>query len=69
MGMDERLVLEMISQQQWEQLPQAYRDVCDSINLKREDFTCNGCAGLIWDKPCEYAWDIYNTHGDCLLEK
>lgn len=32
----------------------------------KEDFTCNKCpeAG-----GCEFAWDLYNTHGDCLADK
>ena len=33
---------------------------------KREDFTCSRCDR---DESCEYAWDLYNTNGDCLAEK
>lgn len=32
----------------------------------KERFTCNECP----DKDmCEFAWDLYNTDGDCLLDK
>lgn len=31
-----------------------------------ERFTCDGCD----DKDeCEFAWDYYNQHGDCLAMK
>jgi hypothetical protein len=34
---------------------------------KRLDiFTCNRCQG---NETCPYAWDHYNTSGDCLAEK
>ena len=28
--------------------------------------TCKDCGSK---RDCEYAWDEYNTHGDCLAEK
>ena len=29
-------------------------------------FTCHGCP----EEPrCQWAWDLYNTNGDCLAEK
>lgn len=31
-----------------------------------EDFTCNTCHHWLY---CEYAFDWYNTHGDCLQLK
>jgi len=31
-----------------------------------EDFTCYNCKG--W-RDCEFQFDLYNTHGDCLMEK
>ncbi len=31
-----------------------------------ENFTCYGCAMV---KECKYAFDLYNTQGDCLAEK
>jgi hypothetical protein len=31
-----------------------------------ERFTCYGCAAR---ELCEFAWDSYNTDGDCLAEK
>jgi hypothetical protein len=33
---------------------------------KIEDFTCYNCGA--W-KSCPFAFDFYNTHGDCLGEK
>ncbi len=29
-------------------------------------FTCDECGA---NDNCEYAFDLYNTHGDCLAEK
>jgi hypothetical protein len=29
-------------------------------------FTCNSCGVAL---TCKYAWDDYNTNGDCLAEK
>ena len=34
--------------------------------LKSEDYTCHKCEAK---NNCEYAWDDYNTNGDCLAEK
>lgn len=33
---------------------------------KLEDFTCHDCPHKA---TCEYAWDPYNTGGDCLASK
>lgn len=31
-----------------------------------DEFTCHFCA----DKDsCEFAWDLYNTDGDCIADK
>jgi len=30
------------------------------------EFTCDGC---ILAPDCDYAFDLYNQHGDCLAEK
>lgn len=30
------------------------------------DFTCHDCP---LEPDCEFAWDLYNTEGDCLAEK
>ena len=32
----------------------------------KEEMTCYGCD--IAD-TCEWAWDLYNTHGDCIADK
>lgn len=31
-----------------------------------KDFTCSTCVFLAW---CEFAYDLYNTDGDCLASK
>ena len=31
-----------------------------------DSFTCDDCGGV---DECEWAWDLYNTNGDCLAEK
>lgn len=31
-----------------------------------KEFTCNECKA---NKTCPFAWDWYNTNGDCLAEK
>lgn len=36
------------------------------MKAKPEDFTCFTCAH--W-KSCDFAWDPYNTNGDCLESK
>jgi hypothetical protein len=36
------------------------------MDRPKEDFTCHGC-GLV--NNCRYAWDLYNTDGDCLADK
>jgi hypothetical protein len=33
---------------------------------KPEEMTCFECGA---NKTCEWAWDHYNTNGDCLAEK
>jgi len=30
------------------------------------DYTCTDC---VYDYQCPFAWDTYNTGGDCLAEK
>jgi hypothetical protein len=32
----------------------------------KEEMTCNTCDQV---EKCEYAWDLYNTKGDCLAMK
>lgn len=34
--------------------------------FKWRNYTCNGCPDV---QGCEYAWDDYNTDGDCLASK
>ncbi len=35
-------------------------------NLQVKEFTCNECDNTIL---CRYAYDLYNTDGDCLAMK
>ena len=44
-------------------IEEARRGISD---VKIEDFTCFACTA--W-KACRYAFDAYNTNGDCLAEK
>ena len=39
---------------------------CDGTPIAREKFTCFECGA---EPTCPYAWDHYNTNGDCLAEK
>ena len=32
----------------------------------KDDFTCNRCSDVL---TCEFAWDLYNTQGDCVADK
>jgi len=37
------------------------------INIPgKVDFTCNTCEDVA---ICEFAWDLYNTQGDCVADK
>ena len=38
----------------------------DPAKIPKEDFTCHTCTSV---DTCDYAWDLYNTQGDCLGEK
>lgn len=35
-------------------------------DIQLEEYTCFNCSESL---SCQYAWDDYNTHGDCLAEK
>lgn len=66
--MDNPEFLHLASDSTWEalyRLPQ-FAEACDNIGLTREDFTCYNCPTML---NCEFAWDLYNTNGDCLAEK
>jgi len=45
-------------------------DICIMCNgsglLDKNKFTCNTCFSK---DECQYAWDLYNTDGDCLALK
>jgi len=38
----------------------------DVVVPEKKEFTCNRCAD---SGTCEFAWDLYNTNGDCLAMK
>jgi len=49
-------------------LKQLIEDAREHFNagMKVEDYTCYNCGA--W-QGCLYAFDVYNTDGDCLAEK
>lgn len=47
----------------------SYNDYERKNNMKLskvEDFTCNKCDMI---NKCVWAWDLYNTNGDCIYSK
>lgn len=42
-----------------------FRDV-GQYQVEKEDTICWRCCD---NKTCKYAWDAYNTDGDCLADK
>lgn len=43
------------------------RMVADGLDVPaKEDMTCHDCEHT---GTCEFAWDLYNTNGDCLAQK
>ena len=44
--------------------------VCDKClgtgKVHDNQYTCHECPD---EKTCKYAWDLYNTNGDCLAYK
>jgi len=34
-----------------------------------EEYRQSTCTECVLNDTCEFAWDGYNTHGDCLAEK
>lgn len=45
---------------------EGYLSAMDEAPIKKEDLTCFNCTE---NKTCKYAWDEYNTQGDCLASK
>jgi hypothetical protein len=47
-----------------------HKDIADYINSLTPEFklasSCNSCLDK---RVCEYAFDAYNAHGDCLAVK
>ena len=50
----------------WNELPPDYKLSIEDQGYKINDFTCCNC-GLV--AQCSFAFDTYNTSGDCLAEK
>lgn len=42
------------------------KELKNTIETIGKEFTCTKCE---MNKDCKYAWDQYNTGGDCLAEK
>lgn len=47
-----------------EQLQAQRKEVADLFKI--ESFTCDACPAR---RTCDFAFDAYNTDGDCLAEK
>ena len=45
----------------WDSVPEA-----PELDIKPEEYTCYDCPEK---HTCEWAWDDYNTQGDCLATK
>lgn len=43
------------------------KTLLEPFNLKVEQLTCYDCAAVF--DGCEFAFDPYNTDGDCLADK
>lgn len=42
-------------------------DTCyEYLPIEHDEYTCSKCK---WDSECEFAYDPYNTGGDCLQDK
>ena len=41
-------------------------EIFDEAGCDIDDCTCNDCSDK---ETCIYAFDLYNTNGDCLAEK
>lgn len=50
--------------------PRTYDEVMKHVppqyQSPKDTMTCNGCKGV---EKCPFAWDPYNTDGDCLAMK
>ena len=49
-----------------EALERELDDTYDYWNYDRIEFTCADCD---YSRYCEFAYDLYNTNGDCLEDK
>lgn len=47
-------------------LSESYKKQLEEHGLAFEDFTCSNCKMV---DGCPFAFDMYNTDGDCLMEK
>lgn len=45
-----------------------YKEYSEGGDIAPSDITCNNCP-YESNATCEWAWDMYNTHGDCLALK
>lgn len=45
---------------------EAYKNWAILYYSQEENYTCSMCTD---SKTCKYAWDFYNTGGDCLASK
>lgn len=67
--MDNPLSKEDVTTKSWkifENLSQALKYEIERQEIHFEEFTCAHCGEV---ETCEFAFDLYNTSGDCLMEK
>ena len=51
----------------WQPPAPTLKSTCERFGIKVEEFTCYDCPAAV--VGCEFAWDPYNTDGDCLADK
>jgi hypothetical protein len=54
------------SKKQAEKTRIALERVLEDVDVDNIEITCEECE---LNDNCEFAWDLYNTDGDCLAEK
>jgi DNA-directed RNA polymerase subunit RPC12/RpoP len=55
-----------INPQEDELLEKDYQKFVIKVDKETKNYTCLHCS---MNRECKYAWDLYNTNGDCLANK
>lgn len=63
--------IELKKREFWKDILRINLDTVESEELIKDRDTRFGitCAECELNDKCEFAWDFYNTNGDCLAEK